>query len=82
MNEQEVKKLYNALIGKGYSTDDLGDEQRFMSMMADSANRKELYDWVSSQQNFRIGDYDTYEKRLSGGAQEKPTQSEEETQTN
>ena len=66
MNEQEIKKLYQALIGKGYSTQDLGDEQRFLHMMSDSTNRKQLYDWVSSKGNFRIGDYDTYESRLTG----------------
>ena len=47
MNEQEVKKLYQALLSKGYSTQDLGDEQRFVSKMTDATNRKQLYDWVS-----------------------------------
>ncbi|MFI3285909.1 MAG: hypothetical protein R3Y08_04575 [Rikenellaceae bacterium] len=62
MNE-EVKKLYTALIDKGYSTDDIGDESTFRSKMSEKNNRKELYDYVSSK--YDIGDYDTYEKRLS-----------------
>ena len=74
MNEQEVKKLYQALLSKGYSTQDLGDEQRFLSKMGDANNRKQLYDWVSSKGNFRIGDFNAYEARLTGGAQqEKPS---------
>ncbi len=68
MNEQEALKLYNALLSKGYSTDDLGDEQTFMSQMGDAGNRKELYDWVSGRGDFRIGDYDSYERRLTGTA--------------
>ena len=70
MNEQEVKKLYQALLSKGYSTQDLGDEQRFLSKMGDANNRKQLYDWVSSKGNFRIGDFNAYEARLTGGAQQ------------
>jgi N12 class adenine-specific DNA methylase len=70
MNEQEVKKLYQALLSKGYSTQDLGDEQRFLSKMGDANNRKQLYDWVSSKGNFRIGDYNAYEARLTGGTQQ------------
>ena len=69
MNDNEITKLYNALISKGYSTQTLGDEQTFMTKMGDANNRKKLYDYVSSQGNFRIGDYDTYERRLAGGAQ-------------
>lgn len=70
MNEQEVKKLYQALLSKGYSTQDLGDEQRFLHKMSDAGNRKQLYDWVSSRGNFRIGDFNAYEARLTGGAQQ------------
>ncbi len=33
--------------------------------MADKNNRKQLYDYVSSRGDFRIGDYDSYEKILS-----------------
>lgn len=65
MNEQEALKLYDALLSKGYSTDDLGDERTFLSQMGDLGNRKELYDWVSGRGDFRIGDYDSYERRLT-----------------
>ncbi len=61
----EIKKLYTALIDKGYSTNDIGDEATFGTKMSDKNSRKELYDYVSSKGDFRIGDYDTYEKRLS-----------------
>ena len=74
MNENEVKKLYNALLNKGYSIDDLGDESTFKTKMGDKNSRKELYDWVSSKGNFRIGDYDAYENRLTLSAE--PMQSE------
>ena len=35
--------------------------------MADKNNRKQLYDYVSSRGDFRIGDYDSYEKILNVG---------------
>lgn len=60
----EVKKLYNALLSKGYTTQDLGDENTFTTKMSDANNRKELYDWVSSRGDFRLGKYEDYEKRL------------------
>lgn len=73
MNEDEVKKLYNALLSKGYSTDNIGDEETFIGKMGDKGNRKELYDWISSNNDFRIGDYEQYERRLAGNLQNAPT---------
>ena len=84
MND-EVKKLYSALLGKGYSTSDLGDEETFRAKMSDKNSRKELYDWVSSKGNFRLGDYESYENRLTSSMQqpeqpaEAPTVPEVET---
>ena len=66
MNEQELIKLYNALLSKGYTTQDIGDVTRFTSKMADASNRKQLFDYVSSRGDFRIGDYASYEERLTG----------------
>ena len=63
--DNEVKKLYSALIGKGYTTRDLGDEQTFMGKMQDADNRRQLYDWVNARGDFRIGSYEDYEKRLT-----------------
>lgn len=63
--DNEVKKLYSALINKGYTTKNLGDEQTFMSKMQDADNRKQLYDWVNARGDFRIGSYEDYEKRLT-----------------
>ena len=65
--DNEASKLYKALRGKGYSTDSIGDESTFLSKMTDADNRRQLYDWVRSRGDFRIGDYDSYERRLTGG---------------
>ncbi len=65
MNEEEVKKLYNALVKKGYSTSDIGHEKDFVTKMEVKENRRKLYDHVLSRGDFRIGDYDTYERRLT-----------------
>ena len=73
MSKDNLSSLYNGLIKKGYSSDDIGDEATFRSKMADKENRKALYDYVSSRGDFRIGDYESYESRLSGKPeQEKP----------
>ena len=74
MSKDNLSSLYNGLIKKGYSSDDIGDEATFRSKMADKGNRKALYDYVSSRGDFRIGDYESYESRLSGKPeqQEKP----------
>ena len=69
MNTNEIKKLYTALRGKGYSTYDLGDENAFETKMSNKSNRKELYDWVSSRGDFRMGDYEKYEERLTSPMQ-------------
>lgn len=73
MNTNEIKKLYTALRGKGYSTYDLGDENAFETKMSDKTNRKELYDWVSSRGDFRMGDYEKYEERLTSPMQPEGT---------
>ncbi len=73
MNTNEIKKLYTALRGKGYSTYDLGDENAFETKMSDKNNRKELYDWVSSRGDFRMGDYEKYEERLTSPMQPEGT---------
>ena len=73
MNTNEIKKLYTALRGKGYSTYDLGDETTFETKMSNKSNRKELYDWVSSRGDFRMGDYEKYEERLTSPMQPEGT---------
>lgn len=65
MAKDNLSSLYNGLIKKGYSVEDIGDEATFRTKMADKNNRKQLYDYVSSRGDFRIGDYDSYEKILS-----------------
>lgn len=68
MNENEVKKLYTALINKGFSANDIGDENTFVAKMGDQNARKQFYDAISKT-SFRIGDYDTFEKRLTSSEQ-------------
>lgn len=65
-HKDDLSLLYNALINKGYSPKDLGDENIFRDKMSDSNNRKQLYDYVSARGDFKIGDYNSYEKRLGG----------------
>lgn len=69
MSKDNLSSLYSALISKGYSADDLGDENTFRTKMSEKGNRKELYDYVSGRGDFRIGDYDSYESRLSGSVE-------------
>lgn len=78
MAKDNLSSLYNGLISKGYSTDEIGDEATFRSKMADKNNRKQLYDYVSARKDFRIGDYETYENRLS--MQPEQTETEQEPQ--
>ena len=78
MAKDNLSSLYNGLINKGYSTEDIGDEATFRSMMADKKHRKQLYDYVSARKDFRIGDYETYENRLS--MQPEQTETEQEPQ--
>lgn len=68
MNENEVKKLYTALIDKGFSANDIGDENTFVAKMGDPNSRKQFYDAISKT-SFKIGDYDTFEKRLTSSVQ-------------
>ena len=72
--KDNLSSLYNSLIKKGYSTEDIGDEETFRNKMADKQNRKILYDYVVSRGDFRIGDYDRYEKVLSGVYEVQPQQ--------
>lgn len=69
MNTDNISSLYNNLIKKGYSPEDIGDENTFREKMASKENRRKLYDYVISRNDFRIGDYDNYEKRLSNNKQ-------------
>ena len=64
LNEKNLKSLYDGLIKKGYSKDEIGNEATFKAKMADKNNRRQLYDYVTKRGDFRIGDYDSYEQRL------------------
>lgn len=66
MSKDTLSSLYNGLIKKGYTTREIGDETTFRALMADKQIRRKFYDKVVSRGDFRIGDYDRYEKALSG----------------
>lgn len=76
MDNKNLKSLYDGLIKKGYSKDEIGDEATFNAKMADKNNRRQLFNYVSKRGDFRIGDYDSYEKRLAGTepVKEEPSQ--------
>lgn len=61
INEQELEKLYNAVS----SEFDIGDIGTFKNKMQNVEDRKRFYDVVNAQ-GFDIGDYNSYEERLSG----------------
>ncbi len=65
LNNEEAIKLYNSLLNKGYKISDLGDKETFLNKMSSKENRQELYNWVLSRRDFRIGNYEDYEKRLT-----------------
>lgn len=62
--EDDLYKLYYGLINKGYTKDELGDEEKFRKRMADSDNRKMFYEYVKRRKDFIIGEYKDYEKRI------------------
>lgn len=74
MSKDNLSSLYNGLIKKGYTTREIGNETTFRSLMEDKQNRRKLYDKVVSRGDFRIGDYDRYEKALSGVYEIQPQQ--------
>lgn len=74
MSKDNLSSLYKGLIKKGYTTREIGDETTFRSLMEDKQNRRKLYDKVVSRGDFRIGDYDRYEKALSGVYEIQPQQ--------
>ena len=66
MND-DIKKLYDALVKSGYATEDLGgSEQAFRENMGDAKIRGEFYDWVVDRNDFNIGSRDAYERRMTG----------------
>ena len=64
MSNPTAKSLYNALINKGYTSANIGDEETFISAMTDKANRKDLFDMVVND-GYDLGDYDAFEGRFT-----------------
>jgi hypothetical protein len=63
--EDDIKKLYDALSKKGYSSYDIGTEEQFRKAMKDKDVRKRLYDYIHDRGDFRIGSYEDYECRIT-----------------
>ncbi|MEE1111832.1 MAG: hypothetical protein UH077_01440 [Bacteroidales bacterium] len=63
--QDNVTQLYNGLRKKGYTQEEIGDEKQFREYISSPKNRKEFYDMVVANDDFIIGDYETYEKRLA-----------------
>lgn len=62
--EDDLSKLYNRLIEKGYTHSEIGDEITFDKKMLDADNRKILYDYIKGRNDFKIGKFAIYEKRI------------------
>ena len=62
--EDDLSILYNRLIEKGYTKEELGNKTTFYKRMSDPDNRKILYEYVKERNDFRIGEFDVYEKRI------------------
>ncbi|MBO7281106.1 MAG: hypothetical protein J6V00_08090, partial [Bacteroidaceae bacterium] len=59
------EQLYNSLLNKGYTEKNIGDRDTFLTKMQDKENRRKLYDFISKRGDFRIGNYENYEKRIA-----------------
>ena len=60
----DLSKLYNELIKKGYTQDELGSDTVFYEKLCDADNRKILYEYVKDRNDFKIGEFNTFEKRI------------------
>jgi predicted nucleotidyltransferase len=72
--KDDLSSLYNNLLEKGYSVQDIGTEDIFRQKMADKQNRKQLYDYVQARGDFRIGDFYNYERRIKEAINPQPVQ--------
>lgn len=75
MNEQQLRKLYDALTIKY----DIGTWDQFKLKMATVDQRKNFYNAISKV--YDIGDYNSFESRLSGGSTSSTTSQTTSTQT-
>lgn len=62
--KDDLSRLYNRLIEKGYTQDILGDEDTFAKRLCDDENRKMFYNYVKDRNDFKIGGFESYEKRV------------------
>ena len=69
VNNDDISKLYSAMVKSGYNVADLGgSEDKFREYMSNDKMRKDFYGWASKNPKggFRIGNYDSYEARMTG----------------
>lgn len=62
--KDDLSQLYSALIEKGYTKEILGNEDTFAKRMCDAENRKMFFNYVKGRNDFKIGGFDSYEKRV------------------
>lgn len=60
----DLSSLYYNLLNNGYTLEDLGTEKIFRQKMSEEKNRKILYDYVIERDDFVIGEFVEYEKRV------------------
>lgn len=61
----DVSLLYERLLSKGYEVNDIGTEEVFRNKLSEKNNRIELYNYIKSREDFNIGSYTDYDKRIS-----------------
>lgn len=70
INKEYAKKVYNGLVKRGYTSEDLGNEAKFVERMGKETNRRYLYDLVNKRGDANLGTFEGFEKRM--GVTSKP----------
>lgn len=61
----DVSLLYERLIAKGYQVSDIGTEDVFRDKLSGKNNRIQLYNYIISRGDFKIGSYTEYDERIT-----------------
>lgn len=64
-NKEYAKKVYAGLLKRGYTSEELGDEVKFVERMGKESNRRILYDVVQQRNNANIGSWERFNGRMS-----------------
>lgn len=60
----ELSTLYYGLLNAGYSQSAIGDSVQFIHKMYENDNRRDLYEYVKSKGDYKLDEYDVYEKKM------------------